>query len=113
MKIPAVAPLRPACHVPSVLVTWPCLSSSAVCSPKYHTLPCESCVYQSVVRSLSLPRRYSMSLTTTHGAPLIVLASDVTVTTSRDGWPSLTPRYTYVVPGLSGSHGLSTRAEKP
>ena len=37
----------------------------------------------------------------------------VTVSTSRAAWPSLTPTYTYRVPGSSGYHGLSTRALNP
>src|SRR4029079_16249802 len=27
---------------------------------------------------------------------------------SREGWPSLTPRYSHVIPGTSGNHSLST-----
>src|SRR5207249_4180700 len=107
------APSRPACHVPSVLVTCPLASSSAVDSPKYQTLPALSCEYQSVVRSRRCPAMYRRSSTTTHGAPSIGFVLYVTVTTSRDGRPSLMPRYTSRVPGFNGNHGLSTRALKP
>src|SRR3954463_13235835 len=53
-----------------------------------------------------------MSVTTAHGTPWIVLVACPTVTTSRDGLPSFTPRYTHRVPGCSGNHGLSTAAVK-
>ena len=52
-----VGPSTPVVQVPSVLVTWPFASSSAVFSPKYQTLPRESWLYQSVVRSPRRPRR--------------------------------------------------------
>src|SRR5204863_37974 len=54
---PARAPSTPAVHVPSLLVTLRCASSSAVSSPKYQTLPFASWLYQSVVRSASRPSR--------------------------------------------------------
>ena len=57
MKIPARAPSRPACHEPSVVVTRPCASNSAVASPRYQTAPAASCAYQSVVRSSGWPPR--------------------------------------------------------
>src|SRR3954469_8065350 len=53
-----------------------------------------------------------MSVTTAHGTPWIILVACPTVTTSRDGLPSFTPRYTHRVPGCSGNHGLSTAAVK-
>src|SRR6266566_7353409 len=110
--MPGLAPLTPARHVPLVLVICPFLASSAVSSPKYQTLPCLSWLYHSVVRSPKYPLRYRRSSITTHGAPSITLILCVTVITSREGCPSLTPRNTYVVPAMSGYHGLSTRALK-
>src|SRR3954447_23071527 len=53
-----------------------------------------------------------MSVTTAHGTPWIILVACPTVTTSRDGLPSFTPRYTHRVPGGSGNHVLSTAAVK-
>ena len=44
MKIPGLAPFAPANQLPSVVFTFPCLSSSAVSSPKYQTLPLSSWV---------------------------------------------------------------------
>src|SRR5262245_21543528 len=112
MKIPGLALSTPACHDPSVLVTRPRPSSSAVRSPKYQTLPAASCVYQSVVRSARRPSRYRRSRTTRHGAPAIVVVCRVTVTMSRARLPSLTPVNTAIVPGTRGNHGLSTLALK-
>ena len=57
MKIPGLAPWTPAVQLPVVFVTFPFLSSSAVLSPKYQTLPFASWVYQSVVRSSRRPLR--------------------------------------------------------
>src|SRR5947207_817452 len=110
--MPARAALTPACQVPSVLVTLPCGSSSAVSSPKYQTLPALSCAYQSVVRSPRWPCTYRRSLTALHGAPWIVFVVVVALTTSREGLPSFTPLYVQVVPGFSGNQGLSTRETK-
>src|SRR5258708_8740638 len=42
----------------------------------------------------------------------MVLIACVTVSTSRDGAPSLTPTYVNVVPGMSGNQGFVTRALK-
>src|SRR4029079_17269588 len=78
MKIPGTAPFTPASHEPSVLVTLPASSSSAVSSPTYQTLPSRSCVYQSSVRSTSLPFRVSSSWTTIAGAPFTIFVSPVT-----------------------------------
>ena len=111
--MPGFAPLTPVRQEPDVPVTRPWRSSSAVASPKYHTLPCASCVYQSVVRSARRPLRYKRSSTTTQGAPPITAVRCVTVITSRDGWPSFSPTYVKVVPGRSENHGLSTRALNP
>jgi hypothetical protein len=36
----------------------------------------------------------------------------VTVSTSREGFPSFTPAYTNVVPGTSGNHGFVIRTLK-
>ena len=88
MKIPGIAPSTPACHVPSVLVTFPCPSSVAVSSPKYQTLPALSCVYQSIVSSTSLPPSYTRSWITTQGTPSISAVSCVTSNTTRDRLPS-------------------------
>ena len=54
--MPARAPFTPETKLPARLVTRPCVSSSAVSSPKYQTLSWESCAYQSVVRSASEER---------------------------------------------------------
>ena len=52
MKMPASAPSTPDVNDPSWLITWPCRSSVAVCSPKYHTVPARVWAYQSQVRSV-------------------------------------------------------------
>ena len=78
MKMPGFAPLVPACHDPSVLITLPAGLSSAVASPKYQTLPWRSWVYQSVVRSASFPASNRLSLTVTQGTPRIVFVRLVT-----------------------------------
>src|SRR3954467_4980118 len=112
MWSPGWAPRRPAAHVPSVLVTRPCASSSAVFSPKYQTLPWESWLYQSVVRSSSRPCVYRRTWTASQGPRSIILVWWVTVTRSRVRFPSFTPVYTQRVPRRSGNQGLSTRALK-
>src|SRR4051812_39776280 len=110
--MPATAPSRPASQLPDVLFTLPERSSSAVRSPRYQTLPFASWLYQSVVRSSSLPRRYSRSSTTAQATPSIVRVARETVTTSRIGCPSFVPTYTAREPGTSGNQGLVTWALK-
>jgi len=72
------------------VVTTPFLYS-AVFSPKYQTLPLESWEYQSVVFSTSDPFWVTMSLTVTHGTPMIVLVWGRTLTTVCVGTLSLVP----------------------
>src|SRR3954471_10081780 len=110
--MPATAPSRPASQVPDVLFTLPERSSSAVCSPRYQTLPWASWLYQSVVRSSSVPLRYSRSWTTAHATPSIVRVARETTTTSRIGSPSFVPTYTARDPGTRGNHRLVTCALK-
>src|SRR3954454_16983509 len=110
--MPGRAPSAPAVHVPSVLVTCPFRSSSAVSSPRYQTLPWASWLYQSVVRSSSVPLRYRRSWTTAHATPSIVRVAWETTTTSRIGSPSFVPTYTARDPATRGNHRLVTCALK-
>ena len=105
MTMPGWTPSTPACQDPSVLATLPC-SYSAVSSPKYHTFPCASCVYQSSVFSSRVPSCVDVSSTTTHRTPRTIFVRPVTTTSSRWLSPSFTPSYTRVVPGFSGKKGL-------
>src|SRR4051794_10887399 len=109
MKMPGRAPCFPAVHEPSVLVTLPCSSSSAVSSPRYQTLPALSCAYQSLVRSSKASPMYNMSCTTTALTPSTTFVAVPTVTTSREASPSFEPVYFHTEPGSSGNHVLSTR----
>src|SRR3954469_12524621 len=111
--MPARAPWAPACQEPSRLFTWPRRSSSLVASPRYQTLPCLSCAYQSSVSSATPPPlKNTRSWTTTALMPRMVFVLWVTVMTSVCRSPSFSPLYRSVVPGRSGNHGLSTRLTK-
>src|SRR2546423_12244912 len=110
MTMPGFALSTPASHVPAVVVTTP-LAYSAVCSPKYQTLPLESSEYQSVVFSTSDPLLVTTSVTVTHLTPMIVLFWLVTLTTVLIGAPSLIPLKVWLVPGIHGVLGLGVLVE--
>ena len=96
MKMPGPAPLTPDCQVPAVVVTLPAALYSAVFSPKYQTLPCLSCAYQSSVFSIGLPCTVVTSRTTVQVTPSITLVWPVATNLSTVGSPSLTPLETQV-----------------
>src|SRR5262245_3529133 len=110
MTTPGCAPFTPPSHDPAVEVTEPFLYS-AVSSPKYQTLPAESCAYQSNVSSARSPlAEKTWSCTTVVLTPMTTLVRSVTKTTLRSRWPSETPSNTIFVPGIHGVYGLSTVA---
>lgn len=89
---PATAPRTPACHDPSLLFTFPCLSYVAVASPRYQTFPSLSAAYQSCVLSASVPSaRRSTSRMTVASTPWMVMVAWVTVTRSLNLSPPSLP----------------------
>src|SRR5262249_47715795 len=88
MTMPGSASRTPACQDPD-LSTLPPGRYAAVSSPRYHTLPCLSCAYQSVVFSSNRPLCFATSVTVTAGMPSITLIRDVTWTRSTCDLPSL------------------------
>src|SRR2546428_9521847 len=109
--MPAVAPLTPACHDPS-LRTHLQLAKSEESSPRYQTFPNLSCPYQSKVFSSRLPSTNTWSRTTAARIPRIVFVLCVTNTETRRAFPSCVPRKRNVVPGRSGKYLLSIRVTK-
>ena len=82
MITPAWAPSTPASNEPAVVVGLP-FSYSVVFSPRYQTLPSESCAYQSSVTSTGTPSSVTTSCTTAASTPFaILLVLPVTVTTT-------------------------------
>ena len=80
--IPGLAPCTPASHEPDVS-NVPSGFRAFVASPKYHTLPCPSWAYQSVVASSTFPPCVAMSETAVVSTPMIIRVRCVTRTTSR------------------------------
>src|SRR6266540_5462089 len=109
--MPAFASLTPASHDPSLRTHLP-FTKSEESSPRYQTLPCLSCAYQSKVFSSRLPPTSTWSRTTVARMPRITFVLWVTKTETRRAFPSCVPRKRKVVPGRSGKYLLSIRLTK-
>ena len=103
MITPASAPSTPASNEPPRDETFPS-SNSAVCSPRYQTLPSPSCAYQSKVSSITSPSEVTVSRTTRAVTPFAIrFVALLTVTRTSSAFPSSSSsRYVQRVPGVIG-----------
>ena len=71
----------------------PRFKTAMVASPKYQTVPCLSCAYQSYVSSFISPLAVRISCTITHFTPMIVFVFEVTVVSREKVSPITVSRY--------------------